>query len=249
MLVYPLNVSVFAAAVSLSTAACGDMVGMEGARSVCEELRTVVIAPSQCGPSLDLTRINSYRGEIAAVQEREEAVVLIDGDCTGTLVAAAAGPVVATAGHCVGLGDPVLLAFNVEADPDGDQLVTNGTVIEQRVEPDYALIELDELPATTPTPLTTQPSDVLAVIQYPRGGPKSIAEGNFAGSCGGQLFYAVDTVVGSSGAGVLNREGYLLGIHTDGQCAEDGSGFNFGWTAASIVQASSYLQDADLDGR
>jgi len=215
----------------------------------CEELRTAALHRTQCGPSLDLTPINSYGGELAAAQEREDAVVLI-GSCTGTLIAAAAGPVVLTAGHCAGLGDRALLAFNVEADPDGDELVTNGTVIERSTEPDYALIELDQLPAVAATPLTTRPSDLLAIIQHPRGGPKAIAEGRFATSCEDEIFYTdLDTLVGSSGAGVLNREAYLLGIHTDGDCAEDGSGSNYGWTADSIVAASAYLQDTDIADR
>jgi hypothetical protein len=190
------------------------------------------------------------RGEMAAVQDREDAVVLIGGGCTGTLIAAAAGPIILTAGHCVGLGDRALLAFNVEADADGDTLVTDGNVIERSTEPDYALIEPDELPEVTATPLTTRPTDLLAVIQHPRGGPKSIAEGRFAAACDDAIFYTdLDTLVGSSGAGVLTRGGYLHGIHTDGDCAEDGSGSNYGWTATSIVAASSHLQDADVADR
>jgi len=210
----------------------------------------VVILRSQCGPTLDLTPVNKYQGELVAVQDREEAVVLINGACTGTLIAASAGPVVITAGHCVGLGDRSLVAFNVEAEPDGDPLVTNGTVIEQADEPDYALIQLDALPAITPTLLTTRSSDLLAIIQHPRGGPKSVAEGSMLGECQGLAFYTdLDTLGGSSGAGVLNRQGHLLGVHTDGDCAEDGSGANKGWTAARIVEASAYLQDTDIGDR
>src|SRR5262245_60487416 len=77
------------------------------------------VLPTQCGPTLDFTPINAYGGEIAAVQDREDAVVLIGGGCTGTLIAATAGPVVLTAGHCLGLGGRALVAFNVEDDPDG----------------------------------------------------------------------------------------------------------------------------------
>src|SRR5262249_58010260 len=102
---------------------------------------------SQCGPTADFTPINSYQGEIADAQVREDAVVLINGDCTGTLIAARAGPVVLTAGHCVGLGDQELLEFNYEEHPDGDPLVTSGTVIELSTAPDYALIRLARMPA------------------------------------------------------------------------------------------------------
>ena len=204
----------------------------------------------QCGPTLDFTSINSYQGQFADVQDREDAVVLIDGRCTGTLIEASAGPVVVTAGHCVGLGDRALLVFNFEDNPDGDRLVTEGTVIEQAFEPDYALIKLDVLPAVTPVLLTALPSEQLAIIQHPRGRTKVIAEGRFLDSCDQRVYYAdLDTLVGSSGAGVLNRQGHLLGIHTDGDCDENGRGANSGWTAEVIVEASPYLRSADIAER
>jgi hypothetical protein len=203
----------------------------------------------QCGPTLDFTPINSYRGEFADVQDREDAVVLIDGRCTGTLIEASAGPVVITAGHCVGLGDRALLVFNFEDASDGDPLVTEGTVIEQALDPDYALIQLDVLPAVTPVLLTTQATERLAIIQHPRGRPKVIAEGRYLDSCNRLVYYAdLDTLVGSSGAGVLNRQGHLLGVHTDGDCDENG-GTNRGWTVDVIVEASPYLQSADIADR
>jgi V8-like Glu-specific endopeptidase len=64
-------------------------------------------------------------------------------------------------------------------------------------------------------------------------------------ACNGLLYYVdLDTSVGSSGAGVLNRDGYLVGVHTDGDCVKGGT--NWGWTAVSIVEASPYLADADI---
>lgn len=240
----------FAVALGLpGLGACGDPPA--ATLPVCQDLQLGHVAPrAQCGATLDFTPINRYHGELASAQDREGAVVLIDGNCTGTLIAAAAGPVVLTAGHCVGLGDQTLLAFNVEAEPDGDPLVTSGTVIEQAAAPDYALIRLDQLPTSAPTLLTSQPTDRLAIIQHPRGGPKVIAEGAFLAECHGQISYAdLDTLVGSSGAGVLNHQGYLYGVHTDGDCATDGSGSNTGWSAASIVDASAYLQPDDLADR
>jgi len=204
----------------------------------------------QCGPTLDFTPINSYQGEFADVQAREDAVALLDGRCTGTLIEAAAGPVVITAGHCVALGDRPLLVFNFEAQPDGDPLVTEGSVIEHSFAPDYALIKLDALPAVTPVLLTAQATERLAIIQHPRGLPKVIAEGTFLDSCNQLVFYSdLDTLVGSSGAGVLNRQGHLLGIHTDGDCDEKGRGSNRGWTAAVIVDASPYLRSEDIAER
>ena len=221
--------------------------GGSDAPVVCEQPRVALPSarPDQCGPTADYTPINSYQGELVAVQQREDAVVMLDGDCTGTLIAAAAGPVVLTAGHCLRLGDRPLVVFNFEDAPDGDQLITDGTVIEQATAPDYSLVRLDVLPAVTPTPLAIEPGDRLAIIQHPRGQPKVVAEGSFLDSCNDRLYYVdLDTLVGSSGAGVLNRDGSLVGIHTDGDCADGGT--NYGWTAASIVTASPHLQDVDL---
>lgn len=210
---------------------------------VCEP--TQRLRPDQCGPTADYTPVNSYRGDLAIVNEREDAVVLINGSCTGTLVAAAGGPVVLTAGHCVRLGDRPFLVFNFEDAPDGDPLQIDGTVIEQSDAPDYALIAPDALPAVVPTPLATTFSDELAIIQHPRGTPKVVAEGVLLDSCNGLVHYVeLDTSVGSSGAGVLSRDGYLVGVHTDGDCASGGT--NRGATAVSIVEASAYLEAVDI---
>ncbi|RKH52196.1 trypsin-like serine peptidase [Corallococcus llansteffanensis] len=243
---------ILAGTVLLGLSACGDAVPAvpEEDPPVCGSPTTVpeVGSLSQCGPTPNFTPINFYLGELAdAVQASEDAVVLIEGRCTGTLIEASAGPVVVTAGHCVGPGDRVLMVFNFEDASDGDPLVTEGTVIEQALEPDYALIALDQLPTVAPVLLSARPSEQLVIIQHPRGRPKVIAEGRYLDSCNRLVYYSdLDTLVGSSGAGVLNRQGHLLGIHTDGDCDETGRGSNRGWTVDAIVEASQYLQPEDI---
>lgn len=241
---------ILAGSLFLGLTACGDK--EPAPPQVCASLKKPEVRSFlQCGPTLDFTPINSYQGPLAdAVQRVEDAVALIDGRCTGTLIQAGAGPVLLTAGHCVGLGDRPLLDFNFEDNPDGEELLVEGTVIEQSDEPDYALIQLDTLPQVTPALLTTQVTEALAVIQHPRGSRKVIAEGTFLASCNQLVYYAdLDTLVGSSGAGVLNRQGHLLGIHTDGDCDAKGQGVNWGWTSESIVEASPYLQSTDIAER
>jgi|GEM_PF-1292863 len=237
----------------LSMSACGGKsTPPEVEPSVCETPTEAKVSGfTQCGPTSDLTPVNGYQGEFALLQDTEGAVVLLDGRCTGTLIAASAGPVVLTAGHCVGLGDRSLAVFNFEDQPDGEELITEGTVIEQSMEPDYALIQLDVLPAgIAPLLLTTRSSERLAVIQHPRGRPKVIAEGNYLDSCNRLVYYKdLDTLVGTSGAGVLNRQGHVLGVHTDGDCDASGKGSNRGWTAEAIVEASEYLRPADIADR
>jgi hypothetical protein len=233
-----LRVRVAAVVMSLGIAACGGLHTSE------------LVLSSQCGGTLDLIPVNQYQGEVAAVSDREDAVVLIAGRCTGTVIAAGAGPIILTAGHCVELEEQPLLAFNVEAAPDGDPLVTTGTVIEKSTTPDYALIVPDELPAAIPTLLTLRPSDRLVAIQHARGAPKAVAEGTLSGECHGELYYLnLDTLVGSSGAGILNRDGHLVAVHSDGDCDEDGGGANRGSTAERIVKVSAYLVDADIADR
>jgi hypothetical protein len=236
--------------------ACGDPEPVEPDAAppmVCgAELRGARHArPTQCGRTLDFTPINRYAGGFAPAQLREDAVALVAGACTGTWIAAAAGPVVITAGHCAALGARLVVAFNVEAEPDGDALVTEGLVIERSDEPDYALLRLDRAPAgIAPTPLATAPGSALAIIQHPRGAPKVIAEGPFLAACDRQIYYVdLDTLVGSSGAGILNEQGGLVGVHTDGDCTTGGGGANRGWTAAAIEAASAHLAPADLDPR
>ncbi len=235
--------------VLLGLTACGGRAELTEP-SVCEQPppRPEVRPFAQCGPTLDFTPINSYVGEFSdVIQDREDAVVFIDGRCTGTLIEASAGPVVLTAGHCVQVGDVTLLVFNFEDDADGDTLITEGVVIEQSLAPDYALIRLDEFPGVTPTPLSAVPSERLAIVQHPRGRPKAIAEGDYLDACNGIIFYKdLDTLVASSGAGVLNRQGHLVGVHTDGNCEVSGRGSNRGWTVEAIVEASEYLQDSDI---
>ncbi|WAM29211.1 trypsin-like serine peptidase [Myxococcus sp. NMCA1] len=240
--------SLLAGTVFLGFTACGGR-SEPTEPAVCEPpARPEVRAFTQCGPKLDFTPINSYVGEFSdVIQDREDAVVFIDGRCTGTLIKASAGPVVLTAGHCVNAGDIPLIVFNFEDNADGDPLITEGTVIEQSIEPDYALIQLDVIPDVTPIPLTAQATEQLVIIQHPRGRPKVIAEGRYLDSCNQLIFYRdLDTLVGSSGAGVLNRQGHLLGVHTDGDCEVNGRGSNRGVTAEAIVEASAYLQNDDI---
>ena len=241
---------ILAGTVLLGLAACGEE-AVPAPAPVCQAARRPEVRSlSQCGPGLEFTPINAYQGGLERLQEVEDAVALLDGRCTGTLIEALAGPVVLTAGHCARVGDRVLAVFNFEDAPDGDPLITEGTVLEQSLAPDYALIQLDVLPAVTPVLLTTRATERLAIIQHPRGRPKVVAEGDYLDSCDQLVYYTdLDTLVASSGAGVLNREGHLLGVHTDGDCDARGRGANWGWTAQAIVEASPYLRSEDLAER
>ena len=203
---------------------------------------------TQCGPRLEFQPINRYFGSFVWAQAREESVVLVNFDCTGTYIRTTAQPyLILTAGHCVELGATAQVTFNFELDADGPEETLEGVTVEQSTEPDYALIALSNNPGVEPTSLSTQITENLTLIQHPIGQPKVIAEGHLSDHSPRLLFYTdLDTLVGSSGAGILNSDGLLIGVHTLGDCTPDG-GTNGGWTIESIIQTSERLGPEDLE--
>ena len=233
-------VGLASAAVSLvGTAACGASPDASFARTS---------SGAQCGPTLDFEPVNEavdHRGWIAA---REDGVALIDGACTGAFIGTVedSGPLVITAGHCVGLGDRPTVVFNFEDNADGAQTVISGTVIEQSEDPDYALLELDGAPQVAPIPMGTRPTRTLTVVQHPRGLPKVVARGTFAFVEQWLIHYTdLDTLVGSSGAPIFNSNGLMIGHHTGGDCGDEGT--NWGWQSTAIIRASPTLSEYVLD--
>ncbi|MEZ4361552.1 MAG: serine protease [Kofleriaceae bacterium] len=232
-----------AAAIALLAVSACDVGAVEPAVQ-CETAAAAPSLRSRCGARLDFTPINAYAGDFPDVQLLEEAVVLINGNCSGTLIdGGEAGELVLTAGHCVGLGDDALLVFNHEDCADGLQTKVSGHVVERSLTPDYALLTLAQPVGIAPTPLGRALSDRLAIVQHPLGQPKVIAEGHMQEAAQGRLRYAdLDTLTGGSGAGVLNTSGALVAVHSSGDCSDTG-GANTGWLATEIVQASARLDE------
>jgi len=82
----------------------------------------------------------------------------------------------------------------------------------------------------------------LTIIQHPNGVPKRIAAGTQLRLGSNNLFYSeIDTLGGSSGAGVINQAGRLIAVHTNGGCMPVG-GENFGVTAHAISQVSAIVR-------
>lgn len=199
---------------------------------------------SICGKTQDFVPINNYRGTVSYVQEREEAVGRLNKNCSGTYIGTVGAykNLFLTAGHCGSKGQSASVEFNYEADADGPVITVKGTFIESRNSPDYALIQLNEDPGVTPTPLGASATSSLTIIQHPEARPKVVAFGSLSGSASGsRIYYAgLDTQGGSSGSGVLNTSGQLVGVHTLGGCSSSG-GTNSGWTISGIRAASSIL--------
>lgn len=199
---------------------------------------------SICGSTSDFTAINSYTGSVSFVNAREEAVGRLNKNCSGTYIGTFGSytNLFITAGHCGNKGDAASVEFNYEANADGPVVTVKGTFIESSSSPDYALIQLNSNPGVAPTPLGTSASTDLTIIQHPEARPKVVAFGKLSGSASGTRIYysALDTLGGSSGSGVLNSSGQLIGVHTLGGCSASG-GTNSGWTISGIRSASPIL--------
>jgi hypothetical protein len=74
----------------------------------------------------------------------------------------------------------------------------------------------------------------LAIVQHPSGGHKKIATGSLHSTQSWRLDYAnISTANGSSGAGIYNAAGHLIGIHLRGGCNIKG-GTNKGMLLGAI---------------
>jgi V8-like Glu-specific endopeptidase len=199
---------------------------------------------SICGKTQDFVPVNSYRGTSSFVQSREEAVGRLNRNCSGTFIGNVGSykNLFLTAGHCGTKGQSASVEFNYEANADGPVVTVKGTFIESSNSPDYALIQLNANPGVSPTPLGSSASTNLTIIQHPEARPKVVAFGSLSGSSSGsRIYYAgLDTQGGSSGSGILNTSGQLVGVHTLGGCSTYG-GTNSGWTISGIRSASGIL--------
>ncbi|MFY7929631.1 MAG: trypsin-like serine peptidase [Oligoflexus sp.] len=199
---------------------------------------------SICGRTEDFVPINAYSGRTEWVQTREESVGRLNRNCSGTYIGdiGSRRHLFLTAGHCGRTGQAASVEFNYEENADGPVVTVNGRFIESRSNPDYALIELEQDPGVSPTPLATEVSSNLTIIQHPAARLKVVAFGLRSGSAtGSRIAYSgLDTLGGSSGSGILNERGELVGVHTLGGCSSSG-GSNSGWSLRGIIQASPLL--------
>jgi V8-like Glu-specific endopeptidase len=214
---------------------CGDEGMYDGAIGVVgEELED----ESQCGGTWDVQDVEDYDGTYGVSQsfvnlhERPVGVQMQNGTtewCTGTLVSRS---LFLSAGHCsYTTSDTVRFNYQVNG---SDGTVRSGEdfavvdVLEQHntASLDYALVRLSLAPGDRygyGRALDADPSggELLTLIQHPNGVPKVVATGPETGasSLGTNWFgHQVDTTGGSSGSGVLNTDGLLVGVHTNAGC-------------------------------
>ncbi|MCP4134120.1 MAG: trypsin-like peptidase domain-containing protein [bacterium] len=216
-----------------------------------------------CGPTNDLQHVNQYDGLLnvskAFVDDHKRPVGAIQTNikqkfCSGTLI----GPdLFLTASHCVD-NETFLdsVSFNYELDSNGTPLQEDSFSIIEVVEDganvdlDYAIIKLAGRPGDTygwaeVSGRTPDTNERLTVIQHPHGEPKQIETGSFYSLGGAKkiiLYSNLDTSRGSSGSGVLDSNGVLIGVHTTGTCSEE-SELNAGVCISAIQKVSAIINN------
>lgn len=119
---------------------------------------------------------------------------------------------------------------------------------------DFAIVELERNGTNQlPSALGYQPArvsartvrppkgELLAIIQHPQGDPKKIEAGALDAFAGSNIFYGdIDTHGGSSGSAILDPNGEILGVHTNGGCHTAG-GLNKGFDIQAIRAASNVI--------
>jgi V8-like Glu-specific endopeptidase len=215
---------------------------------------------SVCGATNDAQHVNSYNGalgpSVAFVQAQKTSKGAMETTptsgkfCSGSLIGT---NLFLTAGHCVDGGSVgEFVAFNFERAAGSTALLTQThvrvtAVLEDSLGgADYAILRLEGTPGNTfgVAPVAAADAAVgsaITIIGHPAGQPKQIEAGSVASRSGDFLRYGnVDTLGGSSGSGILNSAGQIVGVHTLGGCTANG-GANAGVRIARIRQVSAIL--------
>ena len=215
---------------------------------------------SICGPTNDAQFVNSYNGTlgptVAFVQANKgskgamETTATSGKFCSGSLIST---NLFLTAGHCVDAGTVgEFVSFNFERAANSTALLPQThvrvtAVVEDALGGvDYAIIRLAGTPGATfgIAPVAAADAAVgaaITIIGHPAGQPKQIEAGTVASRSGDFLRYGnLDTLGGSSGSGILNSAGQIVGVHTLSGCTANG-GTNSGIRIARIRAVSSVL--------
>ena len=113
---------------------------------------------------------------------------------------------------------------------------------------DYAIISIAPFESVGHPMLINShklPQDsAVAIVHHPLGLPKKDSVGMLDSYSGTSLYYSkADTEEASSGAGILDQNGKLIGIHTEGGCEKFGN--NGAVSIAAIRSISAFLKNSD----
>jgi V8-like Glu-specific endopeptidase/endonuclease/exonuclease/phosphatase (EEP) superfamily protein YafD len=217
---------------------------------------------SQCGAN-NLQFVNAYDGtlgeSISFVTDHKGPVGAMTTSptagagnkfCSGTLIGT---NVFLTASHCVGsttVGQ--FVSFNYElSGAAGSPALTEsffriGEIIDDNTSLDFAIVRLQGDPGgrfdwTDIDEAGTNINDLITIVQHPSVEPKQVEVGHVASLTTDTISYGdLDTMPGSSGSGILDHQGRLVGVHTNGGCTATG-GTNSGSRMTRALALSGAL--------
>jgi V8-like Glu-specific endopeptidase len=218
---------------------------------------------SICGATDDSQFVNDYNGTLGptttyvATHKRSKAALASSASstssgkyCSGSLIGT---NLFLTAGHCVDaatIGDYV--SFNYERAAGSTALLTQShfrvdAIVEDELGGlDYSILRLAGSPGDTWGISAVASGDpttgtAITIIGHPAAAAKKIEAGTVASYSSNYMYYGnVDTLGGSSGSGVLNSLGQIVGVHTNGGCTSAG-GTNSGVRISRIRVVSAVL--------
>jgi V8-like Glu-specific endopeptidase len=223
---------------------------------------------SQCGPSWDTQNVEEYDGTsgvsraFVKLHQRPVGMHVKRGLewCSGTLITR---DLFLTAGHCListvdENNEKIRFDFQIDAVTGkvrGGHEYEVSQVLE-RIDSatyDYAIARLSHAPGDRYGYARIADRDpggaeLLSLIGHPDGVPKVVSNGSESGasSLGDNWFrHTADTLGGSSGSGVLDQDGLLVGVHTNGGC--DTSGGNSAMRMSAILAKSRVLKSLGQD--
>jgi hypothetical protein len=86
-------------------------------------------------------------------------------------------------------------------------------------------------------------AQVLTILQHPQGAPKKVMAGPKKTLQNGYIYYNdLDTIAASSGSGILDEAGKVIGVHINGGCTADGGRGNRGVTMQAIKPVSHIIK-------
>ena len=144
--------------------------------------------------------------------------------------------------------------FNFQHDPSGVVRTPTVVQVEELIEYrlgglDFAIVRLAGTPGNQfgTTGLAGDDGavdDMICIIGHPAGQPKRIEAGPITSFEDHRVRYNdIDTLGGNSGSGILReRDGCIVGIHTNGGCNRQMTGSNFGVRITRLREASPTLQ-------
>jgi V8-like Glu-specific endopeptidase len=204
----------------------------------------------ELGPSRNfVTRHSPMVGAISATNQQDDSGKF----CSGTLISK---NLFLTASHCVDMNTiGQYVAFNYQLSASGKlgpqffYKITKIAEIGYKDSLDYAILELEGNPGkkfgyARIANMFPKVKDSITIIQHPSGRPKEIEAGLVSSLTDKSLLYDdIDTEPGSSGSGIINREGKLAGVHTNGGCSPYSmGGANHGVNIKTIAGVSKVLK-------